>query len=69
MRARIIAAAAAVLLADRPAVAIGQDASAAPARSCNTSMTGEAFPRQGPDASITVDTNSCNRELRAVAEC
>ena len=38
--------------------------------SCNTSMTGEAFPRNGdPYSQVIVDTNSCNRQLESVSVC
>ena len=51
-----------------PAVHVAKTVHVLPA-SCSNTMTGEAYPKSGNYAGITVDTNTCNRELRAVAEC
>lgn len=38
-------------------------------QSCSNTTTGEAYPRQGNYDAITIRTNTCHRELRAVALC
>jgi hypothetical protein len=68
MRIRVLLAAV-VLCAPLAVLAPASAARASPAKSCNTSMTGEAYPNQGNYAQIIVDANSCGRLLRAVAYC